>query len=657
MPELRLVLAFHHHQPVGQREIALEQAYETTYRPLLDVLEKSRALPVALHASGPLLEWLVERRPEYVERLRSLIARDQIEILGGGIFEPVMTMIPHRDRLGQIRAFTEQIQDVFSTPVRGAWLAEGVWEQSLVTSLVQAGIEYTILDDFHFERGPSQVEGPFGYYLTEAEGQLLKVFPACPALPNGISFVEPSLVHDFLTRLAERRQGSTVVFAVDDNAFSSRFDGPSHVDMLGWLERFCEMIVADGDWLELTTFANLADRTLPLGKSYLGDSAYRWRNRQSRRAAGDEMYARMLGISQRLAAAESNVESDPDYLEVARLELYRGQCSSAYHSSGASGGLYLPYLRNAVYRHLIAAHNALDEIEGNNGPRVRADVGDFNLDARQEIRLENDCLIAFVRPARGGHVYELDLREHLTNALATTEHEAKGEPSVPDRDPRKALVDHFYPVEATLEDVVSGRAVDCGDFAVGTFQAKVQRESRLITLIMDRTGRAGDHSIRLRKTISLASGEATLFVRYEIDQIPGDGCLHFAVEINLAGMSEHFQNCSYLSSTGTRLGAGNRALDLPHENGLRLNDPSSDLCVSLGWSQSAGLWCFPIASAPDRETGREQIHQSCAVIPHWHVTPDESGHWEVSLRWGFEHAAVNLAEVRPREIRVPLEIG
>ena len=37
-------------------------------------------------------------------------------------------------------------------------------------------------------------------------------------------------------------------------------------------------------------------------------------------------------------------------------------------------------------------------------------MADFNLDARQEVRLENDRLIAYVRPALGGHIYELDVR-------------------------------------------------------------------------------------------------------------------------------------------------------------------------------------------------------------------------------------------------------
>ena len=43
------------------------------------------------------------------------------------------------------------------------------------------------------------------------------------------------------------------------------------------------------------------------------------------------------------------------------------------------------------------------------GARAAIEVGDFNLDARQEVRLENDRLIAWVSPARGGHIYELDV--------------------------------------------------------------------------------------------------------------------------------------------------------------------------------------------------------------------------------------------------------
>lgn len=198
------------------------------------------------------------------------------------------------------------------------------------------------------------------------------------------------------------------------------------------------------------------------------------------------------------------------------------------------------------------------------------------------------------------------------------------------------------------------RAIDCGDFAVGTFQAKVQRESRHVGLLMDRVGRAGDWSIRVKKTIGLTAGEAMLTVGYQIEQIPSAACLHFAVEINLALMAGDGHDGSYYSSTsGTKLGRRDSTLDLPHTRGLSLADRSQDLSVSLDWSQSAGLWCFPIESIRETNGLHERVYQSSAVIPHWHVTPDERGRWEVSIGLAFERVTTSTAAHRTRELLTP----
>src|SRR5947208_10289049 len=213
MSQVRLILALHNHQPVGNFDGVFEEAYRTSYRPFLDVLEGYPQIPFALHTSGPLLEWLVERHPEYIARLRRMVETGQVEILGGGFFEPILTMIPHRDRVGQIRAFSHHLDELFATRVRGMWIAERVWEQSLVSSIVEAGIEYTILDDDHFRRAGCSGNEVFGYYLTEDDGRLLKVFPGSEALRYAIPFHEPHATYEFLRKLAGRRPGSTVVFA------------------------------------------------------------------------------------------------------------------------------------------------------------------------------------------------------------------------------------------------------------------------------------------------------------------------------------------------------------------------------------------------------------------------------------------------------------
>ena len=289
-------------------------------------------------------------------------------------------------------------------------------------------------------------------------------------------------------------------------------------------------------------------------------------------------------------------------------------------------------------------------------------VGDFNLDARKEVSLENDHLIALVRPAQGGHVFELDVREPLANILATLDRRPEpyhsGDHTICDRHPRKALVDHFFPVEATLADLVDGRDIERGDFVLGTFQAKVQRETRRSALTMERVGRAGDCSIRLRKTIALSAGDGTVFVQYEIEEIPPGRCLHFGVEFNLAGMAGDEFDVFYSDSAGTNLGLADSTLDLPHTSSLALTDPHLDLTVALAWSQSAGVWCFPIETVSRVEVGGfEPIYQSSAVIPHWHVIPDDQGRWEVSIRWSFERPTVLGHVRRGNAQRAMVEVG
>src|SRR5438132_2821137 len=188
---LRFVFALHNHQPVGNFDGVFEQAYRDSYGPFLDLMEQYAEIPFSLHTSGPLMEWLVERRPDYVERLRKLVTRRQVEILGGGFYEPILPMIPRRDRIGQIGTYTKYLENLFPTRIRGMWVPERVWEQNLVSDIAAAGIEYTVLDDHHFKQAGLEQEDLTGYYLSEDEGQLLRIFPNSEALRYLIPWKEP----------------------------------------------------------------------------------------------------------------------------------------------------------------------------------------------------------------------------------------------------------------------------------------------------------------------------------------------------------------------------------------------------------------------------------------------------------------------------------
>ena len=70
----RLILLLHNHQPIGNFDGVFEQAYRDSYLPFLEVFEDYESLKISLHTSGPLMEWLDEHHPEYVDRLANLVA-------------------------------------------------------------------------------------------------------------------------------------------------------------------------------------------------------------------------------------------------------------------------------------------------------------------------------------------------------------------------------------------------------------------------------------------------------------------------------------------------------------------------------------------------------------------------------------------------------
>ena len=80
-----MLLCLHNHQPVGNFDFVLGDACDRSYLPFLEILACFPAIKVTLHYSGFLLWWIGENRPRVLDLLRELVARGQVEILGGGM--------------------------------------------------------------------------------------------------------------------------------------------------------------------------------------------------------------------------------------------------------------------------------------------------------------------------------------------------------------------------------------------------------------------------------------------------------------------------------------------------------------------------------------------------------------------------------------------
>ncbi len=697
-----LCLVLHNHQPIGNFDSVFEQAYRDSYLPFLEVFEPFEHLRIALHTSGPLLTWLDRVHPEYIDRVRSLVAEGRIEIVGGPFYEPILTMIPARDRRGQIQRYRDWLQDRFETKVVGMWTPERVWESQLTADIAATDTRYTILDDFHFRAAGLSQDQLTGYFVTEDGGSVLRVFPGSERLRYLIPFAEPEHTLEFARSIAQFAPGSILVFGDDGEKFGTWPETKKHVYQDGWLRRFLQMLTDNRSWLRTATPAELIVSHPPAGKVYLPDCSYRemteWSLPQARQEALDdvihrlqshphwqqlqsflrggfwsnfrvkyreanEMYSRMLEISNRLETAR-HLPLNDEVLQEIEHHLYRGQCNCPYWH-GAFGGIYLPHLRNANYRELLSAENFLDQLSPP-ARTVDAKVEDFDCDLYNEIKISNSRIAAYLAPAQGGMMYELDIRSICHNLLATIQRRpesyhqkikttpASGDDqakSIHDRVickqegldrflqydnyPRKSLLDHVWFPDSSVEEIVSGKARAIGDFIGKPFDARIRRASNRVEVVLCREALVEDRLIDLQKTICLASESDELEFAYNLrGLIPGQRLL-LGVEFNFAGMPAGADDRFFYDSQSKRLGQLGSQLAISDESLLGLIDEWLGLEVQWSALLPAQIIAYPVNTISQSEAGAELIHQSVCMIPTWTVHANAHGCWEVAFKMAF----------------------
>ena len=425
---VQLVIVLHNHQPVGNFDKVIDQACDQAYLPFLQKLLDHPRINVGLHTSGCLWEWLEHHRPEYGNLVGDLLRRGQLELLGGGMYEPILPVLPTRDAVGQLNALSRFLRDRFGVTPRGMWCPERVWEPHLPEAIAAAGLEYTLLDDFHFRSSVLPGRVARDYFITEHAGHQVRLLPISKKLRYTIPF-QP--VEDTLDYLRELMEGSEetplVVFGDDGEKFGVWPDTYEWVYEKGWLDDFLEGLEKNLHWIELLTPSQLLDRRKPADRVYVPCTSYAemgdwtrvdldateddppgfWRNYLHKYPEVNSMYRRMLGVSDLVSRLE---EADPQSHVTldARADIGRAQCNCAYWH-GIFGGLYLNYLRQALSHHILKAEQAvLDHAPELAGPAIR--LTDHDGLGWDQAVLRDRRWSAIADPARGLCLTRLDHR-------------------------------------------------------------------------------------------------------------------------------------------------------------------------------------------------------------------------------------------------------
>ncbi len=649
-------------------DYVLEKAYTQAYMPFFHVLESFPDIKINLHFSGYLFSWLCEHKPEYIDLLKKLSRKGQLEIVSGGMYEPVLALLSEEDGVSQIEMHKDLMKSVFHETPMGMWLAERVYEPQTPKILHKAGIGYTLVDDNHFKSVGFAEKDLYGYFITEYEGHPLSIFPGLEPLRYSIPF-KPIPVLDEYLKGVYSDGGDLVVFGDDGEKFGlwpGTFDS---VYRENWLHSFFEYLTANKSWLKTSTFSEYMANHPPKGGVYLQCASYKEMEEWSLPATLAKDYGELL---HRTDIPYSNFlkggyyknflikydESNDMHKKMLRLSVKaKNQDEARKHISmaqandsywhGVFGGLYLPHLRASVYRHLIEAEKLLDPGK----PFVDGFIEDINIDGHDEVVLSNSLLEAAFFLKEGGVLYGLDYKPSSVNIMATLQRRYEGyhekikkalSPSVADGTKtihdliiakeegldkylyydwhrRASLIDHIFGQGATLEAFYQSTYYEPGDFVIEPYEAAVRRADKTVSVQLERKGhfwRNGSRdALTIKKNVLLKKGEAELSVTYLIEGHLPEPFL-MGIEFNFA----------FLGSGGDRYlktDMGRYPLTikkaLSSSKSVMCHDPYQNVDVFLAWDLPEEIWTFPVEVVSLSEQGFERNYQSTMIMPIWTV--------------------------------------
>jgi 4-alpha-glucanotransferase len=672
MEKTRIIIGTHNHLPLGLDQATAEGSYQEAFKPLIAVLYRYPDFPVTLHYSGILMEWLEEFHPEFLTLLAEMVKRGQVEMLGGGYYDPILPLIPTNDKLGQLEKMTTLLRVLFETRPRGCWIAEKVWEPSLASVLRASGIDYAFLDDGQFRIAGTSETGLWLPCIAEDQGKTISLFAVSGSLSALAARAGPADTIDFLKAVPHAADGGAVAVHLDDGSAA-----PRTLLRNGWLEELIRRVGENAEWLEPTTPGQYLKKNPPTRRLFIPSSSsmemMQWALPPERRGAYNElrermgtpgaagqfvvgghfrqflnrypeawlMYAKMINTH----VLVNQVRGDKYKKKAAQNELWKGQCHHAYWS-GSGGGIYENALRKAVYQSLIEAEKITRATEIFAPSIISVD---YDMDNSIEYLYQGSELNAYIH-SRGGAMFELDFLPSSWNYLDTMvdrenepgEAKADGSPRYGESTPayqRKAFIDHFFSDGCAIHDFESGSHAEAGDFLTGLYEL-VDLNRALPELLMRCVGSVSvegvPRAVGIEKRFVFRPRSIDVYYRVS-NQSGAELVARFGVEINIS-LAARSAECVrlFLLDEDRKEEIDSKATEIEGVKGLLVRDVRNEVSVTLSSARAFRCWSVPVETKSTGARAEERVFQSQCFVPQWDIRLAPGDAWENHMSVGFE---------------------
>lgn len=626
MDRVKLTFGTYNSQPVGSSNDQLEAAYKNSYRPFLKILYVYPKVKAAIYYSGVLLEWFESKHPEIILLINEMVKRRQIELIGGPFYNPILSIIPNKDRISQIEYLTTYLRKHFGKRPRGCWIPEKIWEPTLSSNIKNSGMEYTFLDDTLFRKAGVQGYELNRVCITEDQGKYIHVFPIDKELSE--DFDDPDRIVESLLKLFESRSTEVCTMMIDGN---SRIAADS-CSKDGWFENLFELLTENARRIQTINPGRYIHTLGSIKKVYFPCTTNEryFRQNFSKYTESNLLYSKMMYMHN----LASQVKRDKVRKKNAREEIMKSQCNAPYWHNNLPG-IYDNNFRKAAYRHLINAEKSTRE---KGIFTTSLSTNDFDFDGGDEYLYQGQYINAYVHK-RGGVLFELDYLVTSWNYLDTMSrykepyHQKEHEKNGFDWYPRNAFIDHF------LEDICSINDFSSMNYKeLGTF---VNSEYSLVDLDRDRKAldlqSKGSVTIkRIRKSIKILKKydfkKNSIQVKYKITNLSDNKIkLNFASELNFS-LNKADNNLSIKAgSKESRSNAGQKYFEADNISEITIHEVKKKVKISLSASDNFSLWKISVETLTKRMDKIEPIYQSTCFVFRWPVEIESGKVWSTSI--------------------------
>jgi hypothetical protein len=528
--------------PAGMTPPDIEQDYLDVYKPAVQFLYSHPSFCMEFSFTGPQLRFYRKNHPEFIEILEQLINRKQIEVLGGGFYNPVFPLLYPMDRSGQIEMLSAEIRQSVGKRPRGLCVCAGSWDSSLVTSFETCGMEYVMLDSTLI---PPSKQSYIPIIMSD-RGKAIDIIPVYRSLKPDGSVTAEEYLASLLASVKKCVKGDQYERTLSERYADVIFAHEEFRSLLksGYLQDMCD--TAAQKFAETIRFSYPLSyrKTVPervnafINAGMSGDIA-QWAKIPYTSVTKSDcypvtiydffqtypqsraLYDRMMYVSMLV----NQCHGDKMRKKEAREKLWAAQSGESYVCT-AKGSLVNSLYRQKAYSYLAEAESL---VRSCSGFEESVSSFDYNSDGSPEYVCRMNDYTACIT-AMGGEISELDVMQSTCN-YADNPSRIEEFDGCNDNYYRGLFIDHIF-TDEDMENYLVKKPAGSGIFSQVKYEEqKFSSQHNEITLCAKAEFSEKKQMIRLRKKYIANSSGFT--VQYILRNDSGEP-LHanFAVESN-----------------------------------------------------------------------------------------------------------------------------